>query len=36
MWVSVSADLKFDAVRDLEDVGAGFIPVLPRVRSSLG
>ena len=33
VWVSVSADLKFDAVRDLEDVGAGHIPVLPKVLS---
>ena len=27
VWISVSADLKYDAERDLEDVGCGFIPV---------
>lgn len=34
LWVSVSSDLRIDAVRDLEDVGADSdgIHVHPRVR----
>lgn len=27
IWISASSDLKFDAERDLRDIGAGFIPV---------
>jgi hypothetical protein len=27
VWVSVSADLMYDAMRDLRDIGAGVIPV---------
>lgn len=27
IWVSVSNDLRYDAVRDLTDIGAGYIPV---------
>ena len=33
LWVSVSTDLKFDAARDMEDVGADGIPVAPKVAS---
>ena len=29
IWVSVSSDLKYDAERDLRDIGAGKIPVHP-------
>ena len=31
LWVSVSTDLKFDAARDMEDVGADGIPIAPKV-----
>ncbi len=31
LWLSVSNDLRFDAERDLTDVGAGNIPVFPKV-----
>ena len=31
LWMSVSNDLRFDAERDLADVGAGHIPVFPKV-----
>lgn len=31
LWLSVSNDLRFDAERDLADVGAGHIPVFPKV-----
>lgn len=27
IWISASSDLKFDAERDLRDIGAGFIQV---------
>lgn len=27
IWVSVSNDLRYDAIRDLTDIGAGYIPV---------
>ncbi len=29
LWFSVSTDLKYDAERDLSDIGAGHIPVYP-------
>lgn len=29
IWVSVSNDLKYDAERDLRDIGAGYIDVHP-------
>ncbi len=32
LWVSVSNDLRYDAVRDLEDIKAANIGVYPRVR----
>lgn len=32
LWLSVSNDLRFDAERDLADVGASHIPVFPTVR----
>ncbi len=32
LWVSVSADLRHDAARDLADVKASHIPICPRVR----
>jgi hypothetical protein len=32
LWVSTSTDLKYDAERDLADVGAAHIPVFPEVR----
>lgn len=35
IWVSVSNDLKYDAERDLEDIGAGKIKVLHRLFSPL-
>ena len=31
LWLSVSNDLRFDAERDLADVGADHIPVFPQV-----
>ena len=31
LWLSVSNDLRFDAERDLADVGAADIPVFPKV-----
>ena len=31
LWLSVSNDLRFDAERDLADVGAKNIPVFPKV-----
>ena len=31
LWISVSNDLRFDAERDLADVGAANIPVFPKV-----
>ena len=31
LWLSVSNDLRFDAERDLADVGAGDICVFPKV-----
>ena len=31
LWVSVSADLRYDAARDLQDVKATHIPVCPKV-----
>jgi len=31
LWLSVSNDLRFDAERDLADVGAGNITVFPQV-----
>ena len=31
LWLSVSNDLRFDAERDLADVGAGHISVFPKV-----
>lgn len=31
LWLSVSNDLRFDAERDLADVGAAEIPVFPKV-----
>ena len=35
LWLSVSNDLRFDAERDLADVGASHIPVFPKVRYCL-
>ena len=32
--MSVSTDLKFDAARDMEDVGADGIPIAPKVGTS--
>ena len=32
--MSVSTDLKFDAARDMEDVGADDIPIAPKVTSA--
>ena len=32
LWVSVSQDLRYDAVRDLRDVGADDVAVFPQVR----
>lgn len=34
LWLSVSNDLRFDAERDLADVGAADIPVFPKVSYS--
>ena len=31
LWLSVSNDLRFDAERDLADVGASHVPVFPKV-----
>jgi hypothetical protein len=36
LWVSVSADLRHDAARDLSDVKAGDVPICPRVRMQCG
>ena len=33
LWVSVSTDLKFDAARDMEDVGAEAIPIAPKAST---
>ena len=35
LWVSVSADLRVDAARDLADVKADHIPICPRVSGSV-
>ncbi|KAK9815574.1 hypothetical protein WJX72_006088 [[Myrmecia] bisecta] len=35
LWVSVSNDLKYDSIRDLEDVGAGGITVFPEGKKSM-
>lgn len=32
LWVSVSNDLRFDAIRDLDDIGARHIRVWPEVK----
>lgn len=36
IWLSVSNDLRFDAERDLRDIGAGKIPVLPLNKFKYG
>lgn len=36
LWLSTSNDLRYDAVRDLTDVGAEHIKVYPEVRSPCG
>ena len=35
IWISVSNDLKYDAERDLRDIGAGKVPVFADVNGSV-
>jgi hypothetical protein len=35
LWVSTSTDLRYDARRDLEDVGGGAVEVHPREKDAV-